>query len=410
MQYKITPPTKINTVVQLPSSKSISNRALILNALSLNANPIINLSDCEDTRVMIDAFNSDSNVFDIGHAGTAMRFLTAFLAGMEGEWTIKGSSRMHERPIYPLVDTLRALGADIEYLENEGYPPLKIRGKRLKGGEVQLAGNISSQFISALLMIAPLMSKGLTIHLKNEVVSKPYISLTISLMEKYGVPVKWKNDTLTVKHKAYKPFSLTVESDWSAASYWYEMVALLPDSQVKLLGLEKKSLQGDSKIAELFEYLGVTTQFLPDGVIISKTKTANDTFFYDFINEPDLVQTFAVTCCFLNIRFLFSGMQTLKVKETDRVNALIVELRKFGFVLNESASDTLGWDGERCDAEENPVIETYKDHRMAMAFAPAAIARKSVLINEPGVVVKSYPRFWEDLQNAGFEISSSNSL
>ena len=408
MRYKITPPAKINTEIQLPSSKSISNRALILNALSLNTNPITNLSDCEDTEVIIDAFNSDSNVFDIKHAGTAMRFLTAFLSGMEGEWTIKGSSRMHERPIYPLVDTLRALGADIEYIENEGYPPLKIKGKRLNGGEVHLAGSISSQFISALLMIAPMMSKGLTIHLKNEVVSKPYIYLTISLMKKYGVPVKWKNDTLTIKHKAYKPFSLTVESDWSAASYWYEMVALLPDSQVKLLGLQKESLQGDSKIAELFEYLGVTTQFLPDGVLISKTKAVNETFFYDFINEPDLVQTFAVTCCFLGVRFLFSGMQTLKVKETDRVNALIVELRKLGFVLQELKDNTLGWDGERCDATENPVIETYNDHRMAMAFAPVAIARKSVLINEPGVVVKSYPRFWEDLRNAGFFVEEIN--
>ena len=404
MRYLITPPTKINTEIQLPASKSISNRALILNALSLNASPIINLADCEDTQVIIDAFNSDSNVFDIKHAGTAMRFLTAFLAGMEGEWTIKGSPRMHERPIYPLVDTLMALGADIEYLEKEGYPPLKIKGKQLQGGEVYLAGNISSQFTSALLMIAPLMNDGLTIHIKNEVVSKPYVYLTMSLMEKYGVHVKWESEVLTVKHQEYKPFSLRVESDWSSASYWYAMVALLPNSQVKLLGLEKKSLQGDAKVVELFEYLGVTTEFLSDGVVISKTKAANDTFFYDFINEPDLVQTFAVTCCFLNVRFLFSGVQTLKVKETDRINALMTELRKFGFVLQESKNNTLGWDGERCDAVENPVIDTYDDHRMAMAFAPVAIREKSVIINEPNVVAKSYPNFWEDLKNAGFGI------
>ena len=409
MQYKLTPPTKISTEIQLPSSKSISNRALILNALSLNASPIINLSDCEDTKVLINAFNSDSNVFDIGHAGTAMRFLTAFLAGMEGEWTIKGSKRMHERPIYPLVDTLRALGADIEYIENEGYPPLKIKGKQLKGGEVHLAGSISSQFVSAMLMIAPLMNEGLTIRIKDEVVSKPYVSLTISLMKKYGVNVKWEGNTMMVKRKDYKPFSLTVESDWSAASYWYAMVALLPDgSQVKLLGLEKKSLQGDAKAAELFEFLGITTEFLSDGVVISKTKAAADRFFYDFINEPDLVQTFAVTCCFLGIRFLFSGTQTLKVKETDRVSALITELRKFGFVLQEFKNNTFGWNGERCEAEENPVIETYDDHRMAMAFAPVAIREKSVIINEPDVVVKSYPNFWEDLQKAGFGIEKNN--
>jgi 3-phosphoshikimate 1-carboxyvinyltransferase len=408
MQYKITPPTKINTEIQLPSSKSISNRALILNALSLNASPINNLSDCEDTQVIIDVFNSDSNVVDIKHAGTAMRFLTAFLAGMEGEWTIKGSKRMHERPIYPLVDTLTALGADIEYLEKEGYPPLKIKGKQLLGGEVYLAGNISSQFVSAMLMIAPMMNDGLTLHIKNDVVSKPYVYLTMSLMKKYGVNVKWESNTMTVKPKAYKPFSLTVESDWSAASYWYAIVALLPDSQVKLLGLEKESLQGDSKLVELFEYLGVTTHFLPDGIVISKTKEATDRFFYDFINEPDLVQTFAVTCCFLDVRFLFSGIQTLKVKETDRVNALMTELRKFGFVLQEFKNNTFGWDGERCDAEENPVIETYDDHRMAMAFAPVAICEKSVLINEPDVVGKSYPNFWEDLRKAGFGVEKND--
>ena len=406
MQYKLTAPKEINTEILLPSSKSISNRALILNALSLNASPIANLSDCEDTQVIIDAFNSNSNVFDIKAAGTAMRFLTAFLAGVEGEWTIKGSPRMHDRPIYPLVDTLKTLGADIEYIEKKGYPPLKIKGKQLRGGEVFLAGNISSQFLSALLMIAPVMNNGLTINIENGVVSKPYIYLTIKLMEKYGVKVKWKDESLMVKPKAYKPFALTVESDWSAASYWYEMVALLPiGSCVKLLGLEKESLQGDSKTAELFEYLGVSTQFVADGVIISKTKKPIERFFYDFINEPDLAQTFAVTCCLLNVRFLFSGLKTLKIKETDRVNALIVELRKLGFELQESKKNTLGWDGERCDAEVNPVIDTYDDHRMAMAFAPAAIQYPSLMINEPGVVAKSYPRFWDDLRKAGFGVS-----
>jgi 3-phosphoshikimate 1-carboxyvinyltransferase len=402
MQYKITPPTKIDTVVQLPSSKSISNRGLILNALSLNRNPIINLSDCEDTQVIIDAFNSDSNVFDVKAAGTAMRFLTAFLAGMEGKWIIKGSKRMHERPIFPLVDTLTALGAEIEYLEKEGYPPLKIRGKQLKGGEVHLTGRISSQFVSALLMVAPLMDEGLTIHLKDEIISKPYIHLTLSLMKKYGVRAEWKENSIVVKQKKYKPYSLAVESDWSAASYWYEIAALLPHSQIKLLGLEKDSLQGDSKIVELFEYLGVTTQFVSDGIIVSKTKETVDRFFYDFVNEPDLVQTFAATCCFLNIRFFFSGVQSLKIKETDRVNALITELRKFGFVLQEFQNGTLGWDGDRCEAEENPIVCTYDDHRMAMALAPASIPCKSVIIDNPDVVSKSYPGFWEDLREAGF--------
>ena len=405
MLYKLTPPSTLNAEIQLPASKSISNRALILNALSPSSEPIANLSDCEDTQVIIDAFNSDSNVFDIKAAGTAMRFLTAFLAGVEGEWTIKGSKRMHERPIYPLVDTLIALGANIRYIEKDGYPPLKIKGKTLRGGEVFLAGNISSQFLSALLMIAPLMIEGLVINIENEIVSKPYVNLTISLMKKYGVPVKWKGERLTVKSKPYKPFSLTVESDWSAASYWYEMVALMPiGSQVKLLGLEKESLQGDSKAVELFEYFGVTTQFVSNGAVISKTQKPIDRFFYDFINEPDLVQTFAVTCCFLNVQFLFSGVQTLKVKETDRVNALITELRKFGFVLQEPKKNILGWNGERCEAKANPIVATYDDHRMAMAFAPIAICEKSVTINDTEVVAKSYPHFWDDLRRAGFGI------
>ncbi|MDR0333943.1 MAG: 3-phosphoshikimate 1-carboxyvinyltransferase [Dysgonamonadaceae bacterium] len=404
MQYKITSPTKIKSVVQLPSSKSISNRGLILNALSLNTEPIINLSDCEDTQVIIDAFNSDSNIFDVKAAGTAMRFLTAFLAGMEGEWIIKGTHRMHERPIFPLVDTLLSLGASIKYIEKEGYPPIKIKGRQMKGGEVNLSGSISSQFISALLMIAPLMESGLTIHIKNEIISKPYIDLTLNMMRKYGINAIWCENSIKIKHKRYKPFSLTVESDWSAASYWYEMVALLPGSQVKLIGLEKESMQGDSKTAELFEYMGVTTKYLPDGVFISKTKQATDRFFYDFVNEPDLAQTFIATCCFLNIRFVFSGLQSLKIKETDRINAMITEMQKFGFILQAQKNSILSWGGERCDAETNPVIHTYDDHRMAMALAPASIVYKSTLINNPEVVSKSYPNFWNDLRSVGFEV------
>ena len=406
MQYKITSPTLINAAIQLPASKSISNRALILNALSLNPNPIDNLADCEDTQVLIDVFNTNSNVFDVKAAGTAMRFLTAFLAGMEGEWTIKGSPRMHERPIYPLVDALTALGATIEYLNIEGFPPIKIIGKPLQGGEVYLAGNISSQFISALLMIAPMMTDGLIIHIKDEVVSKPYVYLTINMMEKFGAKVKWEHNTLTVKPKAYAPVTITVEPDWTAASYWYAMVALLPGSSVKLLGLEKESLQGDAKLVELFEHLGVTSDFQDDGVVIAKTKEAADRFFYNFINEPDLVQTFVVTCCFLGIRFLFSGIDTLKIKETDRVKALITEMEKLGFVLQEFKNHTIGWDGELCEAEENPTINTYDDHRMAMAFALVAIYKKSLIINHPEVVSKSYPHFWNDLKKAGFTVET----
>lgn len=407
LQYKLFPPPAIQTSVQLPASKSISNRALILNALSLSSYPIGNLSDCEDTQVIIDAFNSDSNVFDIRGAGTAMRFLTAFLAGMEGEWIIRGSKRMHERPIHPLVETLIALGAEIDYLEKEGFPPLRIKGRPLRGGEVYLSGNISSQFISALLMIAPLMENGLIMHIEKEIVSKPYISLTLSMMEHYGVSAKWEKNDITVKPQKYRAAELDVETDWSAASYWYEIVSLMPGSEVKLEGLKKKSLQGDANVANLFIDLGVTTEYVEDGVIIRHTKKRTRKFFHDFVNEPDLAQTFAATCCFMGVPFLFSGIQSLKIKETDRVQALMNELKKLGFVLRENGIGMLEWDGERCFPEQEPAIDTYDDHRMAMSFAPGAIVYRSVRINDPLVVSKSYPHFWNDLRQAGFSVEES---
>lgn len=404
LQYKIFPPDALRTTVQLPASKSMSNRALILNALSLSPYPIRNLSDCEDTKVLIDAFNSQSNQFDIKAAGTAMRFLTAFLAGMEGKWIIKGSKRMHERPIYPLVETLIALGAEIDYLEKEGYPPLKINGRRLKGGEVYLSGNISSQFISALLMIAPIMENGLVMHIENEIVSKPYIQLTLSMMEKCGVQARWDGNDITVKPQVYNAVEFVVEPDWTAASYWYEMVSLIPGAEVTLTGLGRNSLQGDSNVTNLFSDLGVTTEFVSEGIIIRNTKKRTKKFFHDFVNEPDLAQTFAATCCFIGIPFLFSGIQSLKIKETDRVAALTNELKKLGYLLKENEIGMLEWDGERCLPEKEPAIDTYDDHRMAMSLAPGAIVSGSLVINDPKVVSKSYPDFWNDLKQAGFTI------
>lgn len=404
LKYIITPPKSVQTTIQLPASKSISNRALILNALSLSTAPIKNLSDCEDTQVIIDAFNSNTNQFDIKAAGTAMRFLTAFLAGMDGNWIIGGSKRMHERPIHPLVETLIALGADIEYIEKDGYPPLNIKGKKIKGGEVYLSGNISSQFISALLMVGPIMENGLIIHIENEIVSKPYIQLTIGLMAKYGVKVNWEGNTISVKQQKYKPVEITVESDWSAASYWYEIASLIPGSEITLKGLTKESLQGDSNVVNLFTDMGVTTEFESDGIIIRSIKKRTKKFFHNFVNEPDLVQTFAAACCFKNTHFLFSGIQSLKIKETDRVQAMINEFKKLGYVLKENEIGMLEWDGERCEPVVNPSIDTYDDHRMAMSFTPGAIALGSININDPHVVSKSYPQFWNDLKHAGFKI------
>jgi len=403
-RYKITPPNSINTEVSLPPSKSISNRAIILNALSLNPNPVSNLSDCEDTQVILDVFNSKSNVFDVKGAGTAMRFLTAFLAGMEGEWILKGSERMHQRPIHPLVETLVALGANITYLEKEGFPPLKIVGKNLKGGEVYLSGNISSQFISALLMVAPLMEKGLTMHIETEIVSRPYIEQTIEMMSRYGVNVKWTANKISVKHQAYKASDIVVETDWSSASYWYEIASLLPGSKITLKGLVKNSIQGDSKVATLFNDLGVSTEFKENSAVIKSAKKKTKKFFHDFVNEPDLVQTFVAACCFKNVEFLFSGIQSLKIKETDRVQAMITEMRKFGYVLKENGIGMLEWDGERCVPEAKPIVATYDDHRMAMSLAPGAIVLGDIMVDDPRVVAKSYPNFWEDLEFAGFKI------
>lgn len=410
MNYKIkSPETVLKVVVQLPSSKSICNRALILNALSYSPYPIWNLSDCDDTAVLVKALNSNDRDFDIQAAGTAMRFLTAFLAKVVGEWTITGTERMKNRPIKILVDALNAVGARIEYIEKEGFPPLRIFGSALQGGEISLSGGVSSQYISALLMVAPLMEKGLILHLEGNIVSRPYILLTLQLMEQFGVKAEWKGATIRVAPQEYHPIPFTVESDWSAASYWYEMMALSRQADIQLNGLFKHSLQGDAAGAKLFAQLGVGTSFTSDGVVLKKTGNVTRKLVYDFVNEPDLAQTFVVTCAGMNIPFRFSGLQSLKIKETDRMEALKQELRKLGYVLKDSCNSILEWDGERCEAEENPVIATYEDHRMAMAFAPLALVRPAgIEMAHPEVVSKSYPHYWEHLAQAGFQIEEKS--
>ena len=403
--YLITAPSGLlQDTIQLPASKSISNRALILNALSYSPYEIQNLSVCDDTDVMIDALNSNSNHFDIKAAGTAMRFLTAFLSKVMGEWTITGTERMRNRPIKLLVDALNSVGARIEYIEKEGYPPLRIFGSALQGGEVSLDGSISSQYISALLMIAPLMEKGLTLHLTGEVISRPYIHITLELMKKFGVTSSWKGNTIQVTPQEYTPTSFSVESDWSAASYWYA-ISCLSGCGMELSGLYKNSLQGDSAGANLFEKLGVQTEFTEIGVRLVPGVNRLERLIYDFVNEPDLAQTFVVTSVLLNTPFRFTGLQSLKIKETDRIAALITELKKIGYILRETEENGLEWNGERCQPEEQPVISTYEDHRMAMAFAPAALViTGGIRIGDPGVVSKSYPLFWEDLRKVGFQI------
>lgn len=391
---------KINLEINLPASKSISNRALILNALSYSPYDVENLSDSDDTRVMVEAFDSNSTHFDVGAAGTSMRFLTAFLAKTVGEWTITGSERMKNRPIKVLVEALNSLGGKIEYIEKEGYPPLRIFGSALVGGEISLNGGISSQYISALMMIAPFMQNGLKIKLEGKIISKPYIIMTQKMMADFGVKVDFQENIIEIKPQTYMPVRYRVESDWSAASYWYEILAFAEEGSVQLNGLKKESLQGDSRVAEIYQNFGIETEYFKNYVELSKTssfKLPTSSFEFDFTDVPDLAQTVVVTSCLKNIPFRFSGLQSLKIKETNRVAALIKELNKLGYVLYEPAEGELAWSGEKCEAEKIPSIKTYEDHRMAMAFAPTAFYEK-IEIQNPEVVSKSYPKFWEDFE------------
>lgn len=402
----ITPPGKVRASIALPSSKSICNRALVINALAGRNTRIENLSDCDDTRVMVRALQGMPDTIDIGAAGTAMRFLTAYLSVNEGTHILTGTRRMQERPIGILTEALRTLGADIEYVGKEGYPPLRITGRTLTGGKVSLPGNVSSQYISALLLIGPVLKNGLELTLTGDIVSHPYIDLTLQLIQFFGAKAGWTDENrLTVEPHPYEaPSSYDVESDWSAASYWYEICALMPEAEIELPRLYRESPQGDSETARLFASLGVETRYEAGRAILRKCGTSVSRMEYDFIDQPDLAQTFTVTCALSGIPFRFDGLQSLKIKETDRMAALITEMRKLGYVLTETDGRILSWDGTRCTPDPCPCIDTYEDHRMAMAFAPACIRINGLRINNPHVVSKSYPCYWEDLRQAGFGI------
>ncbi len=411
MQYNITAPRTLGTTINLPASKSISNRALIIHALSGGAVLPGNLSDCDDTEVVLRALSDMPETIDIKAAGTAMRFMTAYLSVIEGEHVITGTERMKHRPIGILVNALRYLGADIEYEGEEGFPPLRIKGKALQGGMLEIPGNVSSQYISALLMIGPVLEHGLELKLTGDVISRPYIDLTLCMMRDFGAMAEWTgNDTIKVHHKRYNQRTYFIENDWSAASYWYEAVALCDDmdAEIRLTGLEDGSLQGDSVVKYLFNMLGVKTIFEKNGngqpaaVRLKKLHTRLPRFDYDFINQPDMAQTFVVCCAVMNIPFRFTGLATLKIKETDRIQALKTEMLKLGYVIKDSNDSELWWDGERCEPATDMAIDTYEDHRMAMAFAPLAFKFPGLKINNPQVVSKSYPHFWDDLGRAGF--------
>lgn len=412
-KYRLKAPERLNQTIQLPASKSISNRALIIYALSGGRNLPENLSDCDDTEVIIDALRYMPDEINIKAAGTAMRFMTAYLSVMRGTHIITGTDRMKHRPIAILVDALRRLGANIEYVGEEGYPPLKITGKKLAGGLLEIPGNVSSQYISALLMIGPMLKDGLTLQLTGEIISRPYIDLTLWMMGEFGAEARWSStDTITVAHKPYKGRNYFIESDWSGASYWYEMVALSKDrnAEVRLTGLMDGSMQGDSTSRYIFSLLGVKTTFetqtkgVPQMVTLKKNGRGVTKLEYDFVNAPDLAQTFVVTCAALDIPFHFKGLATLKIKETDRIEALKREMAKLGYVIHDANDSELYWDGERCEPQLEQGIDTYEDHRMALAFAPFAMKQEGLIINNPQVVTKSYPKFWEDLKSTGFEI------
>lgn len=399
------PQGRISVSITLPSSKSICNRALIIKALSGGNEIIENLSDCDDTRVMVKALKEMSPVIDIMAAGTAMRFLTAYLSTTESTHVITGTERMKQRPISILVNALRSLGADIEYTDNEGFPPLKINGHKLDGSKISLPGNVSSQYISALMMIGPALKNGLELTLTGNIISRPYINLTIKIMEEFGAKAEWTDEsTLKVYPDKYKSVPYYVESDWSAASYWYEIAALSENAEIILPGLFEKSFQGDSKVAEIFKNLGVTTEYHDKRVILKNNGDCTDRLVYNFIDQPDLAQTFVVTCCMMNIPFRFSGLQSLKIKETDRIAALIKEMAKLGYVIEESEDSILEWNGKRCESDFSSGIDTYEDHRMAMAFAPTVLKTGHLVINNPHVVSKSYPHYWDNLLTAGFGI------
>ena len=416
MQYKIISPGSVNSSIILPSSKSISNRALAIGALAGSIASITNLSDCDDTEVMLRWLTERPSTVDVGAAGTSMRFSTALLAVGQGEHVITGSERMKNRPIKILVDALRRLGADISYVEKEGYPPLRIVGKGgLSCGSVSLPGNVSSQYISALMMIGPYLKDGLILTLTDKIISRPYIEMTMSLMRQFGAKVHWdvspsESNVIVVDPGQYVVKDFNVESDWSAASYWYEIVALSHDAgaQVLLPGLCEESLQGDSKGRDVFMLLGVKTEYTPDGVLLSKTARTIDTLEYNFVKMPDLAQTFVVTCCMLGVPFHFTGLESLKIKETDRIVALKTEMAKLGFDLEDRNDSELLWDGKRSELSaaeyDNVAIDTYEDHRMAMAFAPVALVNGSIRINDPHVVSKSYPCYWNNLVESGFQI------
>ncbi len=410
MDYRIFPPDElIETEISLPLSKSESNRALIMNALTPGASELENVARCDDTDVMLKALSSAENRVDVGATGTAMRFLTAYFAATPGRRvTLDGSERMRQRPIGPLVDALRSCGAHIDYLDQEGFPPLAIEGRELTGGAVSIDATVSSQFVSALLMVAPTMNQGLNLELQGEPSSLPYILMTLGMMERRGISCRRIPDHIIVERGEYHTASAPVEPDWSAASYWYELSSM-GSAYISLPGLRMESLQGDAACAKIFERLGVVTQEGDGGVLeVSPSPDMYGRVDIDMSDTPDLAQSLIVACAALGVPFHITGLRSLAIKETDRLEALRTELLKLGVETEIIGNHSIVWEGRRMPVFEMPQIDTYQDHRMAMAFAPLATLIPGIVIKDVEVVSKSYPRFWDDMRHAGFVIADAS--
>lgn len=407
MDVRILPPEcMIETEIHLPLSKSMSNRALLMDALTPGPHKPFSVAVCDDTDVMRDALASpyEGNI-NIGAAGTAMRFLTAYYAATEGaDVTIDGIERMRHRPISPLVDVLRACGAEIEYVGEEGFAPLHIKGKRLRGGNLKMDASVSSQFVSALLMVAPTFDTPTTLVLEGEPASLPYLEMTIEMMRRRGIHIERSGKQVDVTPGQYSlPADSAIEADWSAASYWYT-IAALSAGWITLPGLKLPSLQGDSRVSSLFDKLGVITNNEEGKIELSASPEVYSRLDEDFSDTPDIVQTLVVACCMLGVPFEFTGVASLKIKETDRLEALKNEMLKFGSILEIEKGSVIKWNGRRNPIFSIPEIDTYGDHRMAMAFATAAVYVPGIVIKDCDVVNKSYPGFWDDMRSAGFEI------
>jgi len=412
------PDRNLSGSVSLPGSKSISNRVLLIRALSGVSFDIANLSEAADTLLMnrlLDEIRETTPrerpvTIDAGNSGTVMRFLTAYLATRKGSWMLTGSARMLERPVGPLVEALRSLNARIEYLSNPGYPPLLIKGTGLRGGSVTINAGVSSQFISALLMTGTQLPGGLTIKLSGKEVSAPYTAMTLRLLQSFGISAERSRKTLRVGEGVPEAKSFLVEADWSAAAFWYEAGAFAENTDLLLKGLDPDSVQGDAILPEIYRNFGIDSHVTPEGIRLTRSASRLNGFYYDFTSHPDLAQAVITTCAGLGLRSRFEGLESLRIKECDRLEGIRHELSKLGFRIllhhptpEESTIDIVPG---RDIPQVQRLISTYGDHRMAMTFAPLCLITGPLQIAEPEVTVKSYPGFWDEMNSLGFLLTA----